>query len=291
MNLISIIIPFYNASSYLQRCLDSIITQDYHNLEIILVNDGSTDNSAEICEAFRQRDPRIKCLYEQHAGAGAALNLGLAASSGQYVMFISAHDFLGGNDNLSTMTNLAKSSNAEIVVANFFEFNNTNGSTFIHILKDYQKTYTPQEWFQLEYQHHDYLDQCFSNIYGKLFNRDLLTMVDFNNEAGVISDGTTWKIYLMANKIAYVNQSMYVIRKNDNHAETYFFDKEDHHSLATLEERIAILTMINFDVQASLDEYLQRLKYHRDHALDNGDYYDYLNAVAKLEIIEKNQNS
>ncbi|WP_251547633.1 glycosyltransferase family 2 protein [Limosilactobacillus caecicola] len=286
METISVIIPFYNAGQSLANCLDSITNQDYPDLEIILVDDGSTDNSAEIVENYRQNNDNLKVLYQAHAGAAAAFNLGLAASNGDEIMFVSASDFLGDKTNLSELHRLLETTDADVAVANYFEFNNDDATTFIHTLKDYQKTFTPEEWFKVEYQQRDYLNQCFTSIYGKLFKKELLKMVDFDNEAKSISDGTTWKIYLMADHITYVNRSMYVVRQND-HSATYRYETEDHHSLAALEERTAILTLIDFNVQEELAEYVNRLKYHRDHALDNGDYDDYLNAVLKLEIIDQ----
>jgi glycosyltransferase involved in cell wall biosynthesis len=91
-NLISIIIPIYNSEIYLSDCLESILNQSYKNLEIILINDGSTDNSAGICEAFSQKDIRIKALNTKNTGVSSARNLGLDIAIGNYVAFIDSDD-------------------------------------------------------------------------------------------------------------------------------------------------------------------------------------------------------
>jgi len=92
--LISIIIPVYNAELYLDACLDSVLQQTYQNLEIVLVNDGSTDSSGKICRRYAEKDNRIVFLSQENAGAAAARNRGLEASSGTYIMFVDADDLL-----------------------------------------------------------------------------------------------------------------------------------------------------------------------------------------------------
>lgn len=80
--LISIIVPVYNVAKYLPQCIDSILAQTYHNLEIILVNDGSTDNSSKICDAYSRRDSRVKVVNQHNSGVSVSRNTGLDASNG-----------------------------------------------------------------------------------------------------------------------------------------------------------------------------------------------------------------
>jgi glycosyltransferase involved in cell wall biosynthesis len=289
MSKISIIIPAYNAGKYIQQSINSVLEQTHTDLELILVNDGSTDETAAICEQVRQKDQRVKVFNLSHSGQAKALNTGLAAANGDYLFFMSGLDWLGANNNLEHLLQAAKDEQAEVALANFYEFNNQNGQTLFQALDDKQKTYSPQEWFTFEYQGHNFMNQCFTSLYGKLFKRDLLQMADFTNEADDIHDANTWKFYLLANKIVYINTLMYVARKNVHDSPSYNFDPTKLNALPSIEERIAILTMIEFPVQNELDEYIRRLKYHREHALTDGDYYDYLNAVNKLEIIDKYQ--
>ncbi|MGP1412122.1 MAG: glycosyltransferase family 2 protein, partial [Peptoanaerobacter stomatis] len=93
-NKISIIIPVYNVEKYIERCLDSIITQSYTNLEIILVDDGSTDRSGEICDRYALVDNRIKVLHIKNSGRGEARNVGLAQAKGQYIGFVDSDDWV-----------------------------------------------------------------------------------------------------------------------------------------------------------------------------------------------------
>ena len=92
--LISVIIPVYNPGKYLQPCLDSVVNQTYQNLEIILIDDGSTDGSAAVCDAYAAKDARIKCIHQENAGVSAARNRGLEHATGDYYSFPDSDDYL-----------------------------------------------------------------------------------------------------------------------------------------------------------------------------------------------------
>lgn len=91
---ISVIVPVYNGEKYLRQCLDSIVTQTHRHLEIILVNDGSTDSSGGICGEYAARDDRIRVLHQENRGQSAARNTGLDTMTGEYVSFVDADDFI-----------------------------------------------------------------------------------------------------------------------------------------------------------------------------------------------------
>ena len=92
--MVSVIIPIYNVETYLSKCLDSVLGQTYSKLEIILVNDGSTDNSGNICEKYAKKDKRIKYFYQKNEGLSSARNTGLRAVSGDYILMVDGDDAL-----------------------------------------------------------------------------------------------------------------------------------------------------------------------------------------------------
>ncbi|MBO4821128.1 MAG: glycosyltransferase [Prevotella sp.] len=92
--MVSVIIPIHNIETYLSKCLDSVLGQTYSYLEIILVNDGSTDNSGIICEKYAEKDNRIKYIYQEHEGLSSARNTGLRAASGDYILMVDGDDAL-----------------------------------------------------------------------------------------------------------------------------------------------------------------------------------------------------
>ena len=104
---ISLIIPVYNAESYLVRCIDSVLGQDYPNLEIVLINDGSTDNSGKICDEFAQKYSNLRVFHIPNGGASLAREKGIEVARGEYLTFVDSDDYVAPNY-VSTMYNLLK---------------------------------------------------------------------------------------------------------------------------------------------------------------------------------------
>ncbi|MCL1867016.1 MAG: glycosyltransferase, partial [Oscillospiraceae bacterium] len=95
MKKVSVIIPVYNVEPYLRQCLDSVVRQTHTNLEILLINDGSTDNSGIICDEYARRDGRVKVFHkEQNGGLSSALNIGLESFTGDFVGFVDSDDWI-----------------------------------------------------------------------------------------------------------------------------------------------------------------------------------------------------
>jgi glycosyltransferase involved in cell wall biosynthesis len=118
--LVSVIIPVYNAGPYLEDAVESALEQTYDNLELIVVDDGSTDESVEICDRMAARDHRISVCHQQHAGASAARNRGLDMASGEYICFIDADDHAYG-DMIRMMVTRMEKEQADVAVFNVFE--------------------------------------------------------------------------------------------------------------------------------------------------------------------------
>lgn len=117
-DLISVIIPIYNKEKYLDNCLKSIINQSYKEIEIILINDGSTDSSEEICKRYKSKDNRIKLISTENRGAASARNTGIENAVGKYLSFIDADDYIE-NTFYETMLDLIKTHNAQIAECGF----------------------------------------------------------------------------------------------------------------------------------------------------------------------------
>lgn len=109
---ISVIVPVYNVAAYLPRCLESILSQDYEALEVILIDDGSKDDSGAICDQYAAKDPRIQVIHQKNGGAAAAKNAGLRVATGEYLSFVDSDDYLEPNV-YGYMLNVLKSENAD----------------------------------------------------------------------------------------------------------------------------------------------------------------------------------
>ena len=115
---ISVIIPVYNVSAYLRACMDSVVNQTYRDLEIILIDDGSTDDSGRICDEYADKDGRITVVHQNNAGAAAAKNAGLRIAAGYYLSFVDSDDFLE-LDAYSYMTEQMQQYNADVIQCAF----------------------------------------------------------------------------------------------------------------------------------------------------------------------------
>lgn len=122
--MISIIIPIYNAENVIERCVDSIVKQDYKDFEIILVNDGSTDNSLNVCNTLSKQDSRIKVFNKSNGGVSSARNLGLDKASGEWIAFVDADDYVSSN-----YLSAVQDSQADIILLES-EFLNNDGSVY-----------------------------------------------------------------------------------------------------------------------------------------------------------------
>lgn len=121
--LISIIVPIYNVEVYLERCLNSIINQDYRNIQIILINDGSTDSSGSICDKFKQKDNRIEVHSKDNGGLSSARNMGMSFAKGEYVLFVDSDDYIGPKHISNLYTAITQDSNALLAITGCTRFN------------------------------------------------------------------------------------------------------------------------------------------------------------------------
>ena len=117
--LVSVIVPVYNVEQFFERCINSIINQTYRNLEIILVDDGSTDTSGSLCDSYKTADKRITIMHKKNGGLSSARNAGLDKMNGKYVMFIDSDDYIEPTAIELLMKN-AKKTEADIVICDYY---------------------------------------------------------------------------------------------------------------------------------------------------------------------------
>lgn len=162
-NLISIIIPVYNGERYLSKCIDSILNQTYSNLEVILVDDGSTDSSPKICDKYSKKDNRIKVIHKKNGGVSSARNMGISKSTGDYIGFVDSDDYIEPNM-YENLFNALKDSHTEISMCGYNELeNNKIIKSVIHhknkisgeeLLKDiFEELFRPVVWNKLFKRH------------------------------------------------------------------------------------------------------------------------------------------
>ena len=211
--LISIIVPIYNVEKYLRQCLDSIIAQTYQNFECLLINDGSPDNSADICREYVSKDSRFRYFEKENGGASSARNLGIECSGGAYITFIDADDWVD-SDYLEVLYNELIDENADISVSTYKRFHMGDNCWYLHSFqRGYEKrVFTNQELID-EFIALDTFDYSYRFVCGKLVRKCLLDKIAFNEKTSLGEDMEFWlKLYLISNKIVYVNRDSYVYR-------------------------------------------------------------------------------
>lgn len=288
---VSVIVPIYNCEKYLKTCLDSIIKQTYSNLEIILVNDGSTDNSLQICNQIQDQDKRVQVINQKNQGTSAAKNAGLEVASGQYLTFVDADDWYPDSHSIELLYAMIENQHSEIAVGNFNEFDANTGKFLIHVFANTHPiiNFTPQDWFKNEYSDQEAISQCFSTPWGKLFKVSLFNNLRFPVGKIDEDDLTMWKVFLKANQISYFNMPIYVYRNNRTGSITNVANDAQLFSIPAVEQRITMEKVINFDniIKTNAPFFIWRLQKHRNNALKVAELANYKNAQLKLNILNK----
>lgn len=201
--LITVIIPVYNVKQYLKRCLDSVIEQTYKNLEIIIVNDGSTDTSEKICAAYKSKDERIILINKDNGGLSDARNAGLNIASGDYIFFIDSDDYVSC-DIVRILCRDAKENNADIAVASFQNFDETtpkkldgcNGKTKVLDTKEALESMLYQK-------------DCTNSAWGKLYKRKLFNNIRYPKGKTCEDIPVTYRLFARAKKITMNSSKLY----------------------------------------------------------------------------------
>ncbi len=133
-DLVSVVIPVYNVENYLEECIQSVLNQTYTNLDIVLVNDGSTDASAEICDRFAEIDDRARVFHTENRGAALAKNVGVTQALGEYVLFVDSDD-IAEKRMVETLYRQVEETGADIVIGNYFLYDENDGQYKLYVLE------------------------------------------------------------------------------------------------------------------------------------------------------------
>lgn len=207
---ISVIVPVYNVEEYLPRCLESILGQTYRDLQVILVDDGSTDGSSRLCAEFAERDPRIECIRTSNSGVSAARNRGLEAAKGRWIGFVDADDYIEAGFYETLVTHLTHSDKqivccgvrAEDTEGNRIE--RFKGRRFPAVEQDFDR-----DDALLRYLNPD-TRILYWAVWNKLYSAELLKGIAFENEKVIAEDfDFTLRCFLRSNGLRYIPDELY----------------------------------------------------------------------------------
>ena len=244
---VSVIIPVYNVEKYLKRCLDSIVNQTLKDIEIIIVNDGSTDNSKKICEKYLNNDKRIRLINQANKGVSVARNNGIVNSNGEYIIFIDADDYCE-NNMFEELLKLACFNKNSLVVCGYYKvFKNnkicvlSNESETINKNKIYEKILTTEE--------------VGGYLWNKIFKASIIkdNNIKFNTKVNYCEDILFVNEYVKKIKdIKYIVIPLYYYRMRKNSATNNFIS----------EKNIGILDAYSLLCNLYCDkEFIKKIKY------------------------------
>ena len=227
VGMISVIVPVYNVEKYLSDGLDSILRQDYRNLEIILIDDGSMDGSAEICEEYARKDDRICVIHKKNGGAASAKNEGLRIARGEYLSFVDADDYLAAGA-YSYMVELLEREAADVVQCAY-------QCVFRDGLTEGVSAKVPGEYSAAEYLELYTKDWTCALLWDKLYKRSLFDGIFFEEGHIVDDEFFTYQGIMNAGKIVYDGCIVYNYRQRRSsvtgrpeYRERTLFDKLDY---------------------------------------------------------------
>lgn len=215
--LISVIVPVYNMEKYLEKCVDSIINQTYKNIEIILIDDGSKDNSGTMCDELAKKDNRIKVIHKKNAGLSAARNDGIKIANGEYVCFVDSDDYVT-EDYCEVLYNTLIDTNADISAIAYREIRDDG----IPILDADEKNKTKFNNQRIIYDGDDIIIQMlkwetFRNMaWNKLYKTDMVRKHLFLEGYAFEDIYFSYEILSDINRITYINTPCYYYVRRTN---------------------------------------------------------------------------
>ena len=258
---ITVIVPVYNVENYLEKCLDSLINQTYKNLEIIVINDASTDNSGEICQEYAQKDNRIVYIEKENGGLSEARNVGLDKMTGSYVTFIDSDDW-AELDYVEILYKKIIEYQADISVGNYYSYNEDEETYYFHIYGDsyYEKVYDNISIFENLYESQEMKSFALISAWGKLYKAKLFDYLRF--EKGKLGEDGYFnqKMYLSVNKVVYLNKGLYAYRQRSGSITNTWTEKWMHALVDAMSERITLLANMGYPLEKHLAVYRQMLE-------------------------------
>lgn len=262
-SLISVIIPVYNTESYIGVCLESLVKQTYTNFEVLMIDDGSTDNSGRICQEYTESDSRFHYYRKENGGVSSARNLGIEYSRGDYLTFVDSDDWVE-EDFLEVLYSALISESASVSISTYKRFSMEDNTWYVH---SFQRGYEKRVFNYLELINElidlDSFDHSYRFVSGKLVRRDILGDIRFNTLTILGEDMEFWfKIYLISPKSVYINRDSYVYRIAEGPTR-HFSLLKIRCDLQQRKNFIALLSARNIDVGRYVDSFVSLLKFRK----------------------------
>ena len=279
--LISVIVPIYNTEKYLVECVESLRKQTYSNIEIILVNDGSTDASIEICDGFAEKDSRVRVFHKKNEGVAVARNFGIQQSNGQYVVIVDSDD-IAVDRMIEVLYTQIKENDADIAVGNYYIYDESDGHFYYYIIDDDYcvEVLSSQELIDRQAGSWKWNSSAFIVTVAKLYKKELFEDVSFTHGRRFDDEASTHRLFLRSKKTVFINDNLYLYRRRSGSIMRTGFDLSWVRDLVEVfSKKISDLVLAGVDVSVMrirfvnlLKDYKQTLEYHQ--LTDTEEYKD-----------------
>lgn len=270
--LISVIVPIYNTEKYLVECVESLRKQTYSNIEIILVNDGSTDASIEICDGFAEKDSRVRVFHKKNEGVAVARNFGIQQSNGQYVVIVDSDD-IAVDRMIEVLYTQIKENDADIAVGNYYIYDESDGNFYYYIIDDDYcvEVLSSQELIDRQAGSWKWNSSAFIVTVAKLYKKELFEDVSFTHGRRFDDEASTHRLFLRSKKTVFINDNLYLYRRRSGSIMRTGFDLSWVRDLVEVfSKKISDLVLAGVDVSVMrirfvnlLKDYKQTLEYHQ----------------------------
>lgn len=285
---ISIIAPVYNDKEYLQGWFDSVMAQTFTDFELIIVDDGSTDGSHELCEKFAKKDSRVRLITQKHRELSAARNIGILNAKADYITFVDSDDLLY-DDYLAVLYQNLLKYDADISMICYQGYRESNHTYYSFLTADTEGTdiLTPKQAAerQSKYKYNE-IDYIVS--WGKLYRKSLFDGLFFPEGMVHEDEARTHRFFLRANKIVAIRENHYVYRLRDNNTITSgISDKRIHDLITAFRIKLMDFMLAGIPTDYSIQRFMNTLRYLVDHAdPEIEDKPGYIEAMELLKIRE-----
>lgn len=203
-NTVSIIIPIYNIQEYIKPCLESVLRQTHNDIEVILINDGSSDDSGSICDSYANQDDRVRVIHQNNLGVSAARNKGLAATTGEYIMFVDGDDMIDTNMVAYMLDKASTNSNCTLVSCAVTRRHNNIGISGENTLR-FNKVEASIDML--------YMNNMDNGPCAKLIPSKIAKSIKFNPKITIAEDlDYIYKILQKIDNEVFINSSLYYYR-------------------------------------------------------------------------------
>ena len=285
---LSVIMPVYNVEKYLETAIDSVLSQTYKNIEVILVDDGATDSSPEICEEYAKKDNRITVLHKENGGLSDARNYGVPYATGDYIIFFDSDDYFEDEFSLEHIADKLEKENSDVLIF-FFKYWYEKDNTIVEYNPNYKNITIDRTNLTTQLTDLVKNNAFLSSACTKAVKRTLFIENDLKFIKGITSEDIDWSARLMqcARSYSLLNRSIYVYRQRALSISQTFSDKYVYNLKNNIIKSAKMVDNCSEDIKECFFNYVsyQYITFLNICCVYNGDTKEYIKEMKEYSYL------